>query len=98
MHRHSRPEPRQPHSKFHNHTMAQSDAQDNIADGLIANGSFKAPAQSPKKSELSPKKTARKTRSKSIGPGGLEELEAPPLKEAAGNRRKVFQVYATRNV
>ncbi|EMD89716.1 hypothetical protein COCC4DRAFT_68429 [Bipolaris maydis ATCC 48331] len=78
--------------------MAQSDARDNIADGLIANGSFKAPAQSPKKSGLSPKKTARKTRSKSIGPGGLEELEAPPLKEAAGNRRKSAFIPAVKSI
>jgi hypothetical protein len=67
-------------------------SKDNIADGLMANGSFRAPSQSPKKAALSPKKTARKTRSKSIGPGGLGELEAPSLKalkESTGNRRKV---------
>lgn len=66
----------------HDTTMAQPDGKENIADGLIANTSFKAPA-------LSPKKSSRKTRSKSIGPGGLGELEAPALKESSGNRRKV---------
>jgi kinetochore protein Spc7/SPC105 len=74
--------------------MAQTDSKENIADGLIANGSFKAPAQSPKKPALSPKKSSRKTRSKSIGPGGLGELEAPALKESSGNRRKVCKLYA----
>jgi kinetochore protein Spc7/SPC105 len=70
--------------------MAQA-GKENIADGLIANGSFKATTQPLKKSALSPKK---KTRSKSIGPGGLGELEAPPLKETAGNRRKVCVAHA----
>jgi hypothetical protein len=76
-------------------------SKDNIADGLIANGSFRAPSQSPKKSALSPKKTARKTRSKSIGPGGLGELEAPSLKalkESTGNRRKVCAVSGNREL
>jgi kinetochore protein Spc7/SPC105 len=63
--------------------MADTDSKENIADGLFANGSFKAPAA------LSPRKSSRKTRSKSIGPGGLGELEAPALKESSGNRRKV---------
>lgn len=63
--------------------MANSHGKENIADGLITNISFKAPPV------LSPKKAARKTRSKSIGPGGLGELDAPALKESAGNRRKV---------
>ena len=75
--------------EYHDGNMAQTGAKENIADGLIANGSFKAPSQSPKKSALSPKKSSHKTRSKSIGPGGLGELEAPPLKETTGNRRKV---------
>jgi len=70
--------------------MAQA-GKENIADGLIANGSFKASTQPLKKAALSPKK---KTRSKSIGPGGLGELEAPPLKESFGNRRKVCFVHA----
>lgn len=84
------------HPEHHHHkrscdfTMAQA-GKENIADGLIANGSFKASTQPLKKAALSPKK---KTRSKSIGPGGLGELEAPPLKEAAGNRRKVCVMYA----
>jgi hypothetical protein len=78
--------------------MAQTGAKDNIADGLFANTSFKAPAQSPKNPAPSPKKSSRKTRSKSIGPGGLEELDAPPLKETAGNRRKVCRVCLFMNV
>jgi hypothetical protein len=68
---HARPPPRQ------QSTMADTDNKENIADGLFANGSFKAPAA------LSPRKSSRKTRSKSIGPGGLGELEAPALKETA---------------
>lgn len=71
--------------------MALSGGKENIADGLIAKTNiatvtattFKAPPAA------SPKKTARKSRSKSIGPGGLGDLEAPALKESAGNRRKV---------
>lgn len=78
------------HKQNHDITMAQA-GKENIADGLIANGSFKASTQPLKKSAPSPKK---KTRSKSIGPGGLGELEAPPLKETAGNRRKVCLTYA----
>jgi kinetochore protein Spc7/SPC105 len=65
--------------------MATDSSKENIADGLVAGLSFKAPS-------LSPKKTARKTRSKSIGPGGLAALEQPvlsALKESNGNRRKV---------
>ncbi|KAF2856707.1 Spc7-domain-containing protein [Plenodomus tracheiphilus IPT5] len=72
--------------------MALSADKENIADGLIANTSFKAP------SALSPKKTARKTRSKSIGPGGLGELEAPALKESAGNRRKSAFIPAVKSI
>jgi len=69
--------------------MAHSGGKDNIADGLIApttKNTFTAPKAPP---TLSPKKTARKSRSKSIGPGGLGDLETPALKESAGNRRKV---------
>ena len=68
----------------HNTTMAHVDEKENIADGLVTNTSFKAPSLSPKKS--APKK---KTRSKSIGPGGLEQEEEKPLKASSGNRRKV---------
>ncbi|KAH7078481.1 Spc7 kinetochore protein-domain-containing protein [Paraphoma chrysanthemicola] len=71
--------------------MANSAGKENIADGLIANASFKAPA-------LSPRKSARKTRSKSIGPGGLGELEAPALKESSGNRRKSAFVPAVKSI
>ncbi|KAH9868403.1 hypothetical protein J1614_007475 [Plenodomus biglobosus] len=73
--------------------MAHSGGKENIADGLMANNSFKAPAAS-----LSPKKTARKTRSRSIGPGGLGELEAPALKESAGNRRKSAFIPAVKSI
>ncbi|KAK8214028.1 hypothetical protein IWZ01DRAFT_498731 [Phyllosticta capitalensis] len=52
--------------------------KENIADGLSVG------ANTAKTSALSPKKSGRKSRSKSIGPGGLEE----PLKESGGNRRK----------
>jgi kinetochore protein Spc7/SPC105 len=62
--------------------MAHTDGKENIADGLIANAPLKVPS-------ASPKKAARKTRSKSIGPGGLAELEEPALKASNGNRRKV---------
>lgn len=68
----------------HDVTMAGTTGKENIADGLTANTSFKSP------SGLSPKKSSRKTRSKSIGPGGLGELEVPALKESSGNRRKVL--------
>ncbi|KAI4670503.1 uncharacterized protein J4E79_000785 [Alternaria viburni] len=74
--------------------MAQA-GKENIADGLIANGSFKASTQPLKKAALSPKK---KTRSKSIGPGGLGELEAPPLKESFGNRRKSAFIPAVKSI
>lgn len=74
----------------HNHdsTMASTEGKENIADGLIASASLKAPPV------LSPRKSSRKTRSKSIGPGGLGELEVPALKESSGNRRKVCAVHA----
>ncbi|CAA9965483.1 Spc7 multi-domain protein [Pyrenophora teres f. maculata] len=78
--------------------MAQTNGKENIADGLIANIAFKAPSQSPNKAALSPKKSSRKTRSKSIGPGGLGELEAPPLKEAFGNRRKSAFIPAVKSI
>lgn len=63
--------------------MAQVDGKENIADGLVANTSFKAPSLSPKKA------APRKKRAKSIGPGGLEKEEEAPLKASSGNRRKV---------
>ncbi|KAF1834168.1 Spc7-domain-containing protein [Decorospora gaudefroyi] len=78
--------------------MAQTDGKENIADGLVANGSFKAPSQSPKKSALSPTKSSRKTRSKSIGPGGLGEADAPALKESTGNRRKSAFIPAVKSI
>ena len=57
--------------------------KENIAEGLSAGPSLNnAPA-------LSPKKTGKKVRSKSIGPGALGALDAP-LKEDSGNRRKVY--------
>lgn len=78
------------HHSPHPPTMASNHSKENIADGLFANVSFKAPALSPKKAS----KSARKMRSKSIGPGNLGTLEEPALKESNGNRRKV-RVYAT---
>ncbi|KAF1841793.1 Spc7-domain-containing protein [Cucurbitaria berberidis CBS 394.84] len=74
--------------------MAQTDAKENIADGLLANTSFKAPTLSLKKSS----RDSRKTRSKSIGPGGLGELEAPALKESSGNRRKSAFIPAVKSI
>ncbi|KAF2823533.1 Spc7-domain-containing protein [Ophiobolus disseminans] len=71
--------------------MANTDGKENIADGLIANTSFKAPA-------LSPRKSSRKTRSKSIGPGGLGDLEAPALKASSGNRRKSAFIPAVKSI
>jgi kinetochore protein Spc7/SPC105 len=66
--------------------MAHTDGKENIADGLVAKAL-------PSASSTSPKKAARKTRSKSIGPGGLAELEEPPLKASNGNRRKVSECH-----
>ncbi|KAF2440286.1 Spc7-domain-containing protein [Karstenula rhodostoma CBS 690.94] len=74
--------------------MATDDAKENIADGLGAGLSFKTP------SELSPKKTRKKTRSKSIGPSGLSTLEEKPsaLKESNGNRRKSAFIPAVKSI
>jgi kinetochore protein Spc7/SPC105 len=67
--------------------MASDSGKENIADGLVAYPSLgKVP-------ELSPRKSSRKTRSKSIGPGGLDAFEEPALKESSGNRRKVGAPY-----
>jgi kinetochore protein Spc7/SPC105 len=71
--------------------MASDHGKENIADGLFAGASSKAPAPSPKKAP----RPVKKTRSKSIGPGGLGALEEPALKESSGNRRKV-RITATR--
>ncbi|KAJ4286455.1 hypothetical protein N0V90_013155 [Kalmusia sp. IMI 367209] len=75
--------------------MASDDAKENIADGLFAGPSFKAPALSPKKS---PQKSTRKKRSKSIGPGGLGALNEPVLKESSGNRRKSAFIPAVKSI
>ena len=57
--------------------------KENIAEGLSAGPSLNnAPA-------LFSKKTGKKVRSKSIGPGALGAFDAP-LKEDSGNRRKVY--------
>ncbi|KAJ4362170.1 hypothetical protein N0V95_001518 [Ascochyta clinopodiicola] len=72
--------------------MAHVDEKENIADGLVANTSFKAPSTSPGK----PAK--KKTRSKSIGPGGLEQAEEPALKASSGNRRKSAFVPAVKSI
>lgn len=79
-----------PHCDFV-HTMANTDGKENIADGLLANTKSKAAASSPVKS-------SRKARSKSIGPGGLGELEAPALKESSGNRRKSAFIPAVKSI
>ncbi|KAG9198249.1 hypothetical protein G6514_010339 [Epicoccum nigrum] len=72
--------------------MAHVDGKENIADGLVASTSLKAPS-------LSPKKTApKKKRAKSIGPGGLEKEEEAPLKESKGNRRKSAFVPAVKSI
>ena len=57
--------------------------KENIAEGLSAGPSLNNALA------LSPKKTGKKVRSKSIGPGTLGALDAP-LKEDSGNRRKVY--------
>jgi hypothetical protein len=72
-------------------TMAVTNGKENIADGLIAQTKPKATASSPTKS-------SRKARSKSIGPGGLGELEAPALKESTGNRRKSAFIPAVKSI
>jgi len=53
--------------------------KENIAEGMLTTAALKAPTPSPKKSGM-------RSRSQSIGPGGL----IVPLKEDAGNRRKVI--------
>jgi kinetochore protein Spc7/SPC105 len=57
--------------------MATDYDKENIADGLLASSNQKRDAPSPKKT--------KKSRSLSMGPGALNV----PLKEDAGNRRKV---------
>jgi kinetochore protein Spc7/SPC105 len=73
------------------YTMANTDGKENIADGLITN-------LKPKSAATSPLKSSRKARSKSIGPGGLGELEAPALKETSGNRRKSAFIPAVKSI
>ncbi|KAL6712504.1 hypothetical protein ACN47E_000381 [Coniothyrium glycines] len=72
--------------------MANTTGKENIADGLLATASFKAASAS------SPKKASRKTRSKSIGPGGIGELDASALKESSGNRRKSAFIPAVKSI
>ena len=58
--------------------------KENIADDLVLDAPmFKPPQLSPTK------KPAKKSRSKSIGPGGLDVPLEVPLKAHSGNRRKV---------
>jgi kinetochore protein Spc7/SPC105 len=71
--------------------MAATEGKENIADGLIAN-------VKPKAARTSPVKSSRKARSKSIGPGGLGELEVPALKESNGNRRKSAFIPAVKSI
>lgn len=81
------------------HTMADTnaDGKENIADGLVANTSFNA-TTSFDAPALSPRKSSRKTRSKSIGPGGLAESEPPALKQSSGNRRKSAFIPAVKSI
>ncbi|OSS44410.1 hypothetical protein B5807_10839 [Epicoccum nigrum] len=72
--------------------MAHVDGKENIADGLVASTSLKAPSSSPKKT------APKKKRAKSIGPGGLEKEEEAPLKESKGNRRKSAFVPAVKSI
>ncbi|KAF2643348.1 Spc7-domain-containing protein [Massarina eburnea CBS 473.64] len=77
--------------------------KENIADGLVSgagsgSGSGSGSGTSFKAPSLSPKKAARKTRSKSIGPGGLGVLDEPPLKESSGNRRKSAFIPAVKSI
>jgi kinetochore protein Spc7/SPC105 len=67
-------------------TMAAEFDKENIADGLLASSNHKSDAPSPKK--------AKKSRSLSMGPGALNV----PLKEDAGNRRKVGLPLLTRSL
>jgi kinetochore protein Spc7/SPC105 len=62
--------------------MATDLDKENIAAGLTAASALKTTPSLP------PKKPAKKTRSKSIGPGGLGAPDEP-LTENSGNRRKV---------
>ncbi|KAF2738454.1 Spc7-domain-containing protein [Polyplosphaeria fusca] len=71
--------------------MAADAGKENIADGLMAPSSFSAPS-------LSPKKSSRRTRSKSIGPGGLDAPDQPALKESTGNRRKSAFIPAVKSI
>ncbi|KAF3004070.1 hypothetical protein E8E13_002550 [Curvularia kusanoi] len=72
--------------------MAHVDEKENIADGLVASFSSKAPSQSPKKA------APKKKRAKSIGPGGLDKEEEAPLKASNGNRRKSAFVPAVKSI
>ncbi|KAF2747625.1 Spc7-domain-containing protein [Sporormia fimetaria CBS 119925] len=72
--------------------MASDTGKENIADGLIVTGLFK------KAPSLSPRKSSRRARSKSIGPGGLEVPEQSALKETSGNRRKSAFVPAVKSI
>ena len=76
----------------HDHIMTSPEDKENIADGLLSSAPLKVPQT------LSPRKPSRKTRSKSIGPGGLGDLEAPALKQSNGNRRKVFALPSTAQI
>ena len=73
--------------------MAHVEEKENIADGLVAGSSLRAP------SSASPKKSApKKKRAKSIGPGGLDKEDEPPLKASSGNRRKSAFVPAVKSI
>ncbi|EON62519.1 hypothetical protein W97_01742 [Coniosporium apollinis CBS 100218] len=67
--------------------MAVETDKENIADGLRAD-------LFTKRASVSPKKPTKKTRSKSIGPGGLDA----PLKEDTANRRKSAFIPAVKSI
>ncbi|KAH7127082.1 Spc7 kinetochore protein-domain-containing protein [Dendryphion nanum] len=71
--------------------MAGDSGKENIAEGLFAYPTLRAPL-------TSPAKKSRKTRSKSIGPGGLNAPEEPALKESNGNRRKSAFIPAVKSI
>jgi len=66
-------------AQLQDNTMSTDMDKENIAEGMLTADTLKAPT-------LSPKRSGMRSRSQSIGPGGLNV----PLKQDAGNRRKVI--------
>ena len=74
-------------------TMAVAENKENVAPSTSSD-----PLQH-KNSSPSPKKTGRKGRSKSIGPGGIDDAEAPKQEKQDGkNRRKSTYVPTTKSI